>query len=249
MGAAVTPGFPERLPGQYVPPFYSGRSLKGIDMKIAFAVCLLSLTGCAFTNVSSYKDPSFNDRKITKVLMLSAFQDIGARQRSDQAGCDRFKEYGVDCIPGTIFLPPTQPLPSKEELLQRCKENGIDSYFVLAMVGAGTSESYVPQSSQTQGQFGPFGQYRSTTQTYGGYNVSKPHASFEAKLVDVETGKPAWVATPNSRGNAFADYDDLVMSVIRNSIDKIATDGFTPKQRTIPSTTAGKSTSGPPRGW
>jgi PKD repeat protein len=87
-----------------------------------------------------------------------------------------------------------------------------------------TSESYVPKSSSTQGSANLYGNslyYRSYTQQYGGYYVSKPNVSFETRLFDRKSGEVAWLVSSTTRGNAFADYGNLASSLAKKVVSEL----------------------------
>ncbi|GAH01571.1 unnamed protein product, partial [marine sediment metagenome] len=63
--------------------------------------------------------------------------------------------------------------------------------------------------------------YRSYTQEYGGYYISKPNVKFEIRLFDSRSGQVAWLATSLTKGNAFADYDALANSLAKKVVEML----------------------------
>jgi hypothetical protein len=56
--------------------------------------------------------------------------------------------------------------------------------------------------------------------------VQDPTASFDLKLIDIESGNVVWSSAAHTEGNAFADGDDLLRSVVRKTVDQLAKDGL-----------------------
>jgi hypothetical protein len=56
--------------------------------------------------------------------------------------------------------------------------------------------------------------------------VDKPWASFSVTLMDLEQNTVAWYATARTGGNAFADTEDLLRSMARKTIERLAQDGI-----------------------
>ena len=44
------------------------------------------------------------------------------------------------------------------------------------------------------------------------YYVYYPNVSFETRLFDIKSGQVAWLVSSTTSGNAFADYENLVLT-------------------------------------
>jgi hypothetical protein len=121
-----------------------------------------------------------------------------------------------------------------EEFVDKLKADSIDAILVVYPEGAGIKSNFIPQITQsnTKGTAytNPYGQtsYNSKTTTYssGGYYVDKPWAKATAELYDAKTGTMIWMASINSRGNAFADFKLLAKSMGTKIVQKLAADGI-----------------------
>jgi hypothetical protein len=121
-----------------------------------------------------------------------------------------------------------------QEIDQRLSELGVDGVLVIQPTGAGTSSTYVPQSTSTTGKATITGNTvtgSTRTQTYGGYDIKKPWADYEAYLWSTSDGEMVWYATATSSGNALADWNDLIKSACGKTIKTLVHDRLLRKQR------------------
>jgi len=178
------------------------------------------LFGCAWTDVTSIKDPNYYQVQFSRVLVVAAFSDIEYRQDTESAFQRVFEEEGIVAIRSIDMFPPTREV-SNEELVDTLLENDIDGALIIAFSDYWTTQSYIPQYSTTRGNASIIGNsiyYSQNTQTFGGYYISKPRVNFELRLYDTQTGNTAWIAKTHTRGNAFAKFNTLVNSLANKSV-------------------------------
>ncbi|MCI0453177.1 MAG: hypothetical protein L0Z51_12470 [Candidatus Latescibacteria bacterium] len=189
---------------------------------------ILLAAGCASTDLTSQVNLEVARRGFTRVLVEGNFQSLEHRQIAEEKLCSELARLATcECVKASdVFFPGKQY--SFDELKKRFAELGIDAVLTLQPTGGGTSSTYVPQTTQTTGNAQVIGNTitgSSTTQSYGGYNVSKPWSNFEASLWSTTDGEVAWYATAQSGGNAFAGWDDLIKSAAGKTVSKLVTDG------------------------
>jgi hypothetical protein len=190
---------------------------------IAGVGAALILGGCASTSMTSVPNPQVAPRSYQHVLVVFPLADLELRQTAEdelvsRAGANFTQSYGV-LFPGRTY--------SAEELASALQENDIDAVLLISLSDAGSTSSYVPPSYSTSCSLYSTSQgcVSTTTSTSGGYSLDKPWANFAATLFDLKQNAVVWYATARSGGNAFADSEDLVRSMVRKTAERLVNDG------------------------
>ena len=187
---------------------------------IAFLIFAMFLVGCAKTTLTTIRNPELFQIKFGKILVVAPFSDIGMRKQTEDAFIAKFNLSGMDAISSMQRIPPVKDY-SEQELLKILEQDKIDGILVAGLKDYWTSQTYVPKSSSSRGSATLYGNslyYRSYTQEYGGYYISKPNVKFEIRLFDSRSGQVAWLATSLTKGNAFADYNTLANSLAKKVV-------------------------------
>ena len=187
---------------------------------IAFLIFAMFLVGCAKTTLSTIRNPELFQIKFGKLLVVAPFSDIDLRKQTEDAFIAKFNLSGVNAISSMQRIPPVKDY-SEQELLKILEQDKIDGILVVGLKDYWTSQTYVPKSSSSRGSASLYGNslyYRSYTQEYGGYYISKPNVKFEIRLFDSRSGQIAWLATSLTKGNAFADYNNLANSLAKKVV-------------------------------
>jgi len=193
-----------------------------------FVVILLMLIavylmGCASTKISTVRNPESYNTKFENILVIVPFTDIGLRRQTEEIFVSKFNSSDMKALSSLELMPPIKDY-SDQELMNILDKNKVDGILTVALKDYWTSESYVPKSSSTQGSANLYGNslyYRSYTQQYGGYYVSKPNVSFETRLFDRRSGEVAWLVSSTTSGNAFADYGNLASSLAKKVVSEL----------------------------
>jgi len=209
------------------------------------------LFSCAWTDVTSIKDPNYSQIQFNNVLVVAAFSDIEYRQKTELAFKKQLEKQGVNAVRSIDMFPPTREV-SNTELIDTVKENNIQCVLIIAFSDYWTSESYIPPYSTTSGSASIIGNsiyYSQTTQTYGGYHFSKPRINFELRLYDTQTGTTAWIAKTHTKGNAYANFNTLINSLASKSVKTLSEEDLISdhayRNRTQPTKTEIKSKNDP----
>lgn len=196
-------------------------SAKPLSLSSFLAVASLS---CATTSIRSQVDPAAAAKGFKKVMVVGNFSDLGLRQDAEQEFVKTLAARGFYATPSAVLLFPGRQY-SPEEIDQALATAGVDAVLVLSPAGAGTSSTWIPQTTTTTGSATVYGNTVSgtaTSRSYGGYSVQKPWAQFHAQLFDRAARQSVWIASFDSRGNAFADWGDLVRSMARKAAGALA---------------------------
>ncbi|MEW6050780.1 MAG: hypothetical protein AB1644_06925 [Candidatus Zixiibacteriota bacterium] len=192
--------------------------LTGLTIVVAAVPLIL---GCmAHTSIHSRVSPESAGKHFRVLFVDALFADLGLQEACEEKIREELSVNGVDCVLAHEAIFPGQAL-SDAEYAHLFDSLGVDALLLVCPGTAGTSESYIPQSttSKTDGSVTPdyTGGYRfsarTRTTTSGGYTVDKPWATFSAELYDVSSGKMCWYATGNTGGNAFANFTTVVRSM------------------------------------
>lgn len=195
----------------------------------SFVPILLSailITGCAWTKISSVKDPDFANVKFSKILVFAPFSDLEYRQTTEGKFQNALNQKGVIPVKSLDLFPPTREF-SEYGIMNVLDKNGIEGILFVTLADYWTSQTYIPESSSTQGSASLIGNtiyYSGRTQNYGGYFISKPNIAFEMRLYDIQTGRMVWIAKSDTRGNAYADFGVMISSLANETANKLKKD-------------------------
>lgn len=202
------------------------------------ALLALLASGCASSDVTSYRDPTAGSgNSYDRVIAVAANLPLAERQMAEGAMVESLSAMGKTGVPGMQVMPPTRA-NTPESISRAVAESGADGVVVMWITGSEMTESYVPPtvisggSAHTTGTVSGYGSLYSlnATTTYtpptvvGGFNVKKPRASYSAAFYDLDTGRQVWIAELSSRGSAFASFSDLADSAGRNTVIRLRED-------------------------
>lgn len=216
-----------------------------------FLPLLLFLIHCATTDIRAIRNQEIPDIKLRRLLVIAPFKDIGIRQDTEgsfsvslksylrkfkiygRAGYDRYKPVDVVFLRSIDILPPFK-MYNDSDVAEKLREQKIEGILAVALEDYWTAQTYVPRSSETTGEFKIYGgslQYESYTKESGGYYISKPRVKFEIRLYDVASGEILWMATSATKGNAFANYDNLIESLSMKILEELVKEDIITKQK------------------
>ncbi len=202
--------------------------------KLIYFFIILTLTNCATTKIISQTDPSFIDKKCNKILIFINTKDYELQSKLEEKYSNILNSrYNVKAIASSELFLMTRNYTT-EDIDKILKENKIDSILTLGMYDASIKETYIPERTTRKGTINenPWGGYTYTEKTtkYGGYYISAPIGKFEAKLIDVSTGRTAWVGIIQSEGTEFHDFEDLFEVSLDKTLNKLEEEGFITKK-------------------
>jgi len=205
------------------------------------ALTLLLLASCASASINSIVAPESVGHTYHNVLVLAPFGDIGMRRFVEEAFEGWSQDSGTRFIPAYRLLFPGRSY-SQTEVSQILRANRIDATLLLEPESSGTSTSYVPPTyklSCSQWISGT-GCTQVTSSPSGGGEISKPWATFSAKLYDANSGSVAWIATGSGGGNAFANFGNVYSAIAATTVRQLASDRMAlPRSQTVSDSTSG----------
>lgn len=199
--------------------------------QILFMFMILSLLGCASTDLRTVKNPELYQANFKKLLIVAPFTDMNLRMQTEEIFGKEFNLLHVNTVTSIKLIPPVKNY-GDEDLKNILEQNNIDGILVVGFQDYWTSQAYIPKSSSTQGTASLYGNslyYQSYTKEFGGYYVKKPRVKFEIRLFDRKSGQVAWLATSFTKGNAFADYEDLINDLAEEVVKKLVKESVVKK--------------------
>ncbi len=195
-------------------------------LPMATLAALLLGSGCVNTSMTSQVNRVALPQPLMRILVVGNFADLAFRDRAETRLCDDIaSKSSAQCFRSLDYTPPGTFTTA--DLTAAIQAVGADGALILAATGTSIATAYIPQSSTTSGSASVVGNTiygQSTTQTYGGFNVSKPVAGFEVVLYSDRDANPVWYATAGAGGNAFHDWDDLVSATAGRTVTKLLED-------------------------
>jgi hypothetical protein len=177
------------------------------DRSSLLAVASVLLLGaCATTKMDSTVNPGATEHQFQRVMVMFPLSPFEKRALVEKT----FAEESTD---GTTFIPSYPVLVagieySHEEIARIVENHEVDAILELSLI----SSTVRFQSVAVQGT---------------AFDVYKPEAEFELRLVCIEDGIVMWSSTAESKGGALADADDLLRSLARKTVKQLAEDGLT----------------------
>ena len=190
---------------------------------------VITLAGCASTSITSMVAPEIQGRQFHHVLVVFPVSDLGERKVAET----HFREvYFLDSttfIPSyEVFFPGRQY--SKDEMSALLQQHHIDAALVISLQDAGSRTVHTPTHTTAQCTIWTSNQgcVQASSTTTGGYDLSKPWASFSAVLIDASNTQVVWTASARTGGNAFADAHTLLRSLAEKTVGQLRADGIVP---------------------
>jgi len=175
----------------------------------ALAFSALALSGCITTSMQGYADRQLPERAVQRIAVyVSAPGSLGPSLQTNIS--IEAKKRGVFAEDALVLLPPTRTY-SNDEVKKALATDGIDAVLVLDVGDSGIrreyagtifSGSYSGSSSAmgTATRFGGMTNINMSGSSYGTTTaVSAPtyrysrQTAFQAKLIDVASGRTLWV--------------------------------------------------------
>jgi len=195
---------------------------------ISLLIFVILLLGCAWTNMTSFKDPDFSNTNFSKILIIAPFSDLELRQTTEKKFQDALYSKGITAVTSIKLFPPTREY-SSDEILNRLLRFNIDGVLFIAFEDYWTSQNYTPKSRSTKGSTSLIGNlifFSESAHKYRVNYISKSHLTFELRLFDVNTGRTAWIAKSNTKRNAFADFNKMMTSLAISTTNQLKKDGL-----------------------
>lgn len=107
--------------------------------------------------------------------------------------------------------------------------SGAEALIYVKLVDAYSTSSYVPPTYSTSGSATTYGNTTSlntTTYQYGGYNINKPVEKYEISVTDLNNWQTVMVSSGTTKGNAFANSEDLSDSLASEIVDELIANGL-----------------------
>ena len=201
--------------------------MKTSATRSAVALAALLVSGCARTGIHSQVNLE-DSSSYKKFIVVVNVQDLGLRQTAEKRFVEKLAARGVEGVPSHVVLFPGK-VYQDDEIASKLDELAVEAIVVVEPTGTGSSFHYVPPTTRTQTDARVYGNQvkgSSTTTTTGGYNVSKPWASFNARVMDASSGNIVWTASATTNGNAYAGAGNLVKSMAGKTVSQMAKDGL-----------------------
>ncbi|MGO9830704.1 MAG: hypothetical protein ACLPJH_11235 [Myxococcaceae bacterium] len=202
-----------------------------------FAAAVL-VASCASTKTTSFQDPEFRGRPFTRLVVLYANPlSLSGRQNVETHMVAALRDRGIYAVWGLSVFPPTRDM-SPEEMSRALQVGGFDGLLVISRTGTGVQQTYVPPTTSTTTTTGTITSYgygsasysgTSTTYTPPGQTINRPWANFDTKVVDVATGRTAWIASAFTGGNGYANFDTVINSYCDTTAEDLVAQGVVVK--------------------
>ncbi|OGU12056.1 MAG: hypothetical protein A2X61_02830 [Ignavibacteria bacterium GWB2_35_12] len=204
--------------------------MKNLFLKLIYFVIaiLLFVSGCLPTNVTSLKDPSYNNIIFRRILVIADFQKIEEMKEFESEMANEFKENGTFAVENHRVLPPIREYTYDEKVAVYKKYN-LDGYILISPQGFQTATVYVPdveKKKTTTTKDSNTISRETTTAVYPGGEMRVP-TQFDAqiKFVDLMNGKVVWQSETETKLNKDSRMSEIFSSVCSNVVKQLKVDG------------------------
>jgi hypothetical protein len=214
---------------------------------ITLLLASVMLSGCSFMysrgsapyvppSIASFKDPEFTGRAFKHLAVLADTGDLGWRHNLEGAMVRALRSRDLDAVESHTVIPPTRSWTEAQQR-QALAGKGVDAYLRLVVdtLWIETREVPVTTSTTTTRELTrkpPMTGYDSaqyevanevvTTKSEGGYTVQTVRMRYRIQLVDVASGRNAWMALdrldgdPSSRVAGFCE--EIAAQLVRDAM-------------------------------
>ncbi len=200
-------------------------------LRVVGAVLFCFLTSCTGieTDVAAVLSPELAGRRYAHLCVSAPDGDLRMRTAAEAAMAQALTERGVTTSSLGALTFPGKTL-TDDEIAELVRKTGADGFLVLKPINSWVDEQWIPPTITTSGGYGaygrPWGWGQSTTWVSGGYNVSRPRATFDVRLFDVAKEDVAWVASIGAAGGGDAAFVELRCEAGRAAIERLVADGL-----------------------
>ena len=199
--------------------------------KIFLASIVVLCVGCASTQMTSFKDPDYEGSVFKRILVIVNTSDLEKQLYFETRMTKVFNGAGIFAKEGFKLFPPTRNMVATEKI-ELLKRDSIDAYISVYVGESGIEQIYIPPtgtSTKTEGSATVSGnqityEEKSKTTVIGGYTISKPWAEFYAKLMDVSSGRTAWISSSFTGGSALSSFYTVINSFCDQILSQLVTD-------------------------
>lgn len=198
------------------------------------SICILFLlAGCSQTKVTSFVDPDFKDKKYMKLIIFAATDNLALRSKFEKIVINQFnernqyKQYSVFAVSSLDLFPPTREI-KPEEVQAVFEANQIDGILQIEVKGSQMKTDVIQFPSQTNSRSTIIGNdiYTNSTTYSSDIKSTTTSTSYDIKIIDVETGKTAWMATANTSSTDAISANEPLKSFAKGIIDKLEADNM-----------------------
>ncbi len=199
---------------------------------------VLFLSGCSTSTkiTGSWVDPSIKQQpeKINSIFIATLSRKIDFRTKLENAMAAQIEQRNIKTIKSAEFFNPEfyQTKPSKEVLLSKIKETGVDAILTVSIINKDSETRYVPGTrryypSPAFGWYGNFYMYYNywyPSFSDPGYYVTDKTYFLETNLYDEKTEKLIWSAqsetmNPSSVDSFVQRYPEiLIKQMVKDGI-------------------------------
>jgi hypothetical protein len=189
------------------------------------AIILFLLTACTGTKlVAQWKDDIYTGRP-AKVFVICTLEDRGPKTLVEDEFVRQFKARGISAVASyTVF--PAGPRPTKEEVLDKVKEQGADSVIVVKFLRKEMGGTHTPvrRYAVPQGFATSWDSYAGmgVTTDVGIRDVSYDYdvITAETTLYQTSTGSPIWSAMSETtyQGGALKQIKPFSVAIMKGLV-------------------------------
>jgi len=198
-----------------------------MQKKIFFLLLiLLTMLGCATTEIGSAVDRQHKSNKYSNILFISTQSNLIQKEGIEGSFLEASSDLDIKAYISMRILPPIREYTTFEieEILDRYK---IDGILFIALQDYWETYAFIPGRSYVKASASLIGntlRYSSVTANSPGTMISAPNVIFECRFFDPRIQNFVWRSTSKTSGDPFTDFSMLTSSLSKTTLDKLVQD-------------------------
>jgi len=171
-----------------------------IVKNLLLTLLIILQAGCASTNVSSFRDPSIQDKTYKCIIIFVNESNLAYRRQMENALSDKLLNYGVKGLKAIDFILPTRQY-TVEQLNETIKNTKAEAILAITINNAHANTNYIPTGD-------------------GMVPITTSSAIADIALFDILSGKTVWIANANINCNGLP-WNDSISAMINSGSDAV----------------------------
>ena len=186
--------------------------------------------------ITAFKDPAFSGVSYARLAIVVDTSDLEWRHELETKLAEDLRREGFQSVEGFSVFPPTRPWRESEKV-ETLALNGVDGYLRLIVDNAVVEETLVPLTTKTTTTRETSVKRKEvendstkrevetesvTTETSGGYTVRSARTQYRVSLIDVRSGRVAWLGLNSIEG----DPAGRIVSFCREIVGQLERDSL-----------------------
>ena len=185
---------------------------------------VLTITGCASTEVTSFTDPKYQGDAYDNFVVWTNDMSLDYGTQLAASICENLESKGISCVPRTELFPPTRDW-NPPEVQERLQARNITGFLEVSRSAQAADSVYL--GSQTRTTVTTSGNTAQASSQSVPMRMPQRQETLHVRLIDVQTREEAWIGGAQTSGQGMANVTDsaFISSAAQDIVDSLESDG------------------------